>query len=84
MSTTRQTTVWCDHKDPSGVACLKWHQEDGSASEARRKVATWGWTRVGDQDFCKEHSPERPSETRRRSDGTFKKARSELGSADRR
>jgi len=66
MSVTRESTIWCDGTNADGLTCGKWHQGMGSPSAVRAELKPRGWTRQGEQDFCREHSPERPSDIRRK------------------
>lgn len=47
MSTSRQTTVWCDTPD-----CGEWYLGSGTAKDVRSEARKLGWRRRKNKDEC--------------------------------
>jgi hypothetical protein len=61
MSTTRETTLWCD-----ADGCVQWEQvAERTDAGARRELRGLGWKRASGKDYCPFHAdPKRRSITR--------------------
>lgn len=52
MSTSRQTTVWCDERNCHEFIVI----DTDKAAQARREASGSGWSRVKGKDRCTKHT----------------------------
>lgn len=55
MSTSRETTIWCDFIGVGNQQCVQWHQGCGNAGLVRADAKRIGWSRLGGRDMCPMH-----------------------------